>query len=211
MFIRRASCQGFTLLELMVALALGSAVMASLGALFVQLERSTGHQQRQLQLHQQTQAILSAISQELGRAGYQRDTGHAATFLHSQRSVEVAPNGDELGMIYQLPQTQSSQDYVHLVYRYQASSQQLLLCEHLSSIPLAFSDVRRSTRSSPCYRVLDAERYEMTDWQVTTQIYRSQAGAVIQQVGLTLTIKEASERRSDTQSLTRLVINGGQG
>ncbi|MFC3023088.1 type II secretion system protein J [Vibrio zhugei] len=212
MLIRSVNCHGFTLLELMIALALGSMVIGSLGAFFVQLERSTQSQQRQLQLHQQTQSILTTISQELGRAGYQRHTGGVATFLGSQRSVKVSSQGDELGIVYQLPNSQSSPDYVHLVYRYQASDQQLVLCDHLASSRLSFRDVRRSTRSTPCYQVVDTQQYRITHWQVTSQLYRSAVGSVIQQVAIETTLQESGDDgRTESQRMTRLVINGGNG
>ncbi|SJL82643.1 prepilin-type N-terminal cleavage/methylation domain-containing protein [Vibrio palustris] len=210
MFIHRVNQQGFSLLELLVALTLGSAIIGSLSRLFVQLERSVQQQQQAQQLHQQTAAIVESIALELRRAGYHRHQGLIATFAGETLSVVTSQHGSALGIIYQLPPSQDTAEYLHMVYRYQASEQQLLLCESLSISPATMAKVMRSTRSEPCYQVVDPLQYRVTAWFADNTTFVLESGALVQEVSVSVTLQsQMSDIPTDTQQITRMVLNGG--
>lgn len=65
---RRAS--GFSLVELMVSLAVGLVVLAGITAMFAHNVKASGDTLKMARLHQELQAIMSLMTRDLRRAGY---------------------------------------------------------------------------------------------------------------------------------------------
>ena len=92
--------RGFTLVELMVGMAMGLAVVVlALGLLGVQLH-DTRRQLTDLRLAHDLQTIAELISRDLARAGHGMPTGAAAAASSPDPVIELPPDGSSVSFDY---------------------------------------------------------------------------------------------------------------
>ena len=141
--------QGFTLVELMITLAVSSALVAGLGQILLQSKRSYQVQQGLSYIMEDGRYILEAITRETRRIGYLRNSqakendpatpnavGDAATLFFSDDNVldsSVNLNaGQSIGGNYYIVGSDGTYDVNHLIFRYQINDDSELTDEHMS-------------------------------------------------------------------------------
>ncbi|MBF8998988.1 prepilin-type N-terminal cleavage/methylation domain-containing protein [Vibrio nitrifigilis] len=169
MVILVAKSQGFSLLEILVALALSSLALTSLSAYFLQTHHSLLTLQQPLVLQQHVEQSLHSLTIDLHRAGYNSQEGKAATFTDVTHVVAVSNDHRSFGVVYFQPDEVTTAAYFHVVYRYDPENQNLLVCERESAILLSFSEVVQSTRTAPCYQIFDGSYIKLKDFVVDSQ------------------------------------------
>ncbi|MDH4318082.1 MAG: prepilin-type N-terminal cleavage/methylation domain-containing protein [Desulfobulbaceae bacterium] len=85
--MRKLSTQGFTLIEIMIALALSGVVMVTMFTAFRSQERSYNSQEEIVDLQQTLRAGLSIMADDLRMAGYDPDGQYNVGFKRAEKDV----------------------------------------------------------------------------------------------------------------------------
>lgn len=96
---------GFTLTEMMIALAIGLIVLLAVSTLFVNFTTSASHERQQAALRAMMDSAMSSMAMSLRRAGY---AGEADPVPYAR--IFIGQNGHCLRFAYASPPGESAQD-----------------------------------------------------------------------------------------------------
>jgi type IV pilus assembly protein PilW len=158
--------KGFTLIELVIALSLGSLVILALSILLLQTTSSAHKAYQEVRLQTQLSQFRKLIVGEIRRSGYQINRESSTHFSGEESLVYVSQNKTILGVVYQV-EASGAQAFRNVVLIYSVSEKMLRLCEKYSASPLTTEDALISTRSAPCYAMFDPRQFSVVDFKVT--------------------------------------------
>jgi type IV pilus assembly protein PilW len=112
---------GFTLIELMIALALGMIVMASVATTFTTQTRAYSAQEQINQMEQNARGALDIMSREIKMAGYKPNGGSVTgvvSYTSTSLTIQADLNAD--GAI-----STSASDYEQIAYAYDSTNKKI--------------------------------------------------------------------------------------
>jgi type IV pilus assembly protein PilW len=112
---------GFTLIELMIALALGMIVMASVATTFTTQTRAYSAQEQINQMEQNARGALDIMSREIKMAGYKPNGGSVTgvvSYTSTSLTIQADLNAD--GAI-----STSASDYEQIAYAYDTTNKKI--------------------------------------------------------------------------------------
>lgn len=110
--------RGFTLIELMIAMAIGMIVFASVAATFTSQTRAYSAQEQINQMEQNARGALDIMSREIKMAGYKPNGGSVSGVLsYSSTSLTIQADLNADGAI-----STNAADYEQISYTYDSSS-----------------------------------------------------------------------------------------
>jgi len=112
---------GFTLVEMMVALAIGMVVIASVAGTFRAQTRQNKAEEEISQLHQNVRGALDIISRELMQAGYKASGGSVTGVTYSTTQLLIQADLDGNGAI----DNTSNSTTEYIIYAYDSTNQQI--------------------------------------------------------------------------------------
>jgi type IV pilus assembly protein PilW len=149
-----ASAAGFTLIELMIAMAIGMIVFASVATTFISQTRAYSAQEQINQMEQNARGALDIMSREIKMAGYKPNGGSVTgvvSYTSSSLTIQADLNGD--GSI-----STSGSDNEQITYTYDSTNKQIrrqigsaaaaTLAENLSSFAFTYYQASGTTLAS---------------------------------------------------------------
>ena len=97
---------GFTLVELLIAMAIGLIVLASISSTFVSQSKTYNLEEQKTQMIQTARGAMAVISREVRMAGYHRDP----TFANILQTTDSSTTATYVGMLYDTTQLQIKAD-----------------------------------------------------------------------------------------------------
>jgi type IV pilus assembly protein PilW len=98
--------QGFTLVELLIAMALGLIVLASLSSAFVSQQKTYSVEEQNTEMIQTARGAMSVISREVKMVGYHWDP----TFASTLQTTDSSETATYVGMLYDTTQLEIKAD-----------------------------------------------------------------------------------------------------
>jgi type IV pilus assembly protein PilW len=113
--------RGFTLIELIIAMAIGLIVFASVAATFTSQTRAYTAQEQINQMEQNARGALDIMSREIKMAGYKPNGGTVSGVVsYSSTSLTIQADLDADGAI-----SMDADDYEQISYTYDSASQRI--------------------------------------------------------------------------------------
>ena len=118
---RRGLSRGYTLIELMVAIAIGMIVMASVATSFTTQTRTYSAQEQINQMEQNARGALDIMSREIKMAGYNPNGGSVSgvvSYSSTNLTIQADLNGDGVVSL-------SGSDYEQITYSYESGNKRI--------------------------------------------------------------------------------------
>lgn len=174
-FGRSRNCQnGLTLLELVLALSLGSLIILGASQVLLSVVTASSAVQRRILVEEKLLELQLLLSKELRRAGYHSRPNQAATFSDQNSLVYVNAAHNDVGLVYQV-KSSGAEAFRNLYFDYSPSGKQLKLCDKYSATPLSTTQAATSTTGSSCYSLFDSNQFRLTHFQVELRSVASAA------------------------------------
>ena len=113
------SAQGSTLVEMMVASAIGVIVIGTIGSVFITNQRLSSEKSLELLLSQNLFSTTQMMKEEIWRAGYNADAGQSLKLSGASNTIytqQVSADEAYLGFVYL--QNSASSAYRNIVYQF---------------------------------------------------------------------------------------------
>jgi len=145
---------GFTLVEMMVAIAIGMIVIASVAGTFSAQTRQNKAEEEISQMHQNVRGALDMISRELMQAGYRAPGGAVTGVTYSTTQLLLQADIDGNGSV---DTGTSSLEYI--IYAYNSSNKQItrqlgssgtpeIVADNITQFDFAFKDAAGATTTT---------------------------------------------------------------
>lgn len=147
--MRRAACYkeaGFTLIEMLVAIAIGMIVIASVAGTFSAQTRQNKAEEEISQLHQNVRGAMDLIGHDLMQAGYKTPGGSVTGVTYSSTQLLLQADIDGNGSV-----DTGSSSLEYIVYAYDSSTNQItrklgssgtaqLVADNITQFDFAYKD-----------------------------------------------------------------------
>ncbi|EHK9126634.1 pilus assembly protein PilW [Vibrio parahaemolyticus] len=202
--------KGASLVEFMIASALGLISLATVGSIYVSGQRVIMERSKELMLLQNSESVVQMLKSDIQRAGFDGNDGHSIKISGSANTIYTLDDVDRglIAYAYYIGVSGSAPLYKNVAYEQRVNTpESLFVCEKKQITIWDVNDVVNLAGTGSCNTLFDKKVIHVNRFDLTSELLEStDAKSALVTVTLGTELKDATDIRTQ-QSFTTMQRN----
>ncbi|MCX8881656.1 pilus assembly protein PilW [Vibrio parahaemolyticus] len=202
--------KGASLVEFMIASALGLISLATVGSIYVSGQRVIMERSKELMLLQNSESVVQMLKSDIQRAGFDGNDGHSIKISGSANTIYTLDDVDRglIAYAYNIGVSGSAPLYKNVAYEQRVNTpESLFVCEKKQITIWDVNDVVNLAGTGSCNTLFDKKVIHVNRFDLTSELLEStDAKSALVTITLGTELKDATDIRTQ-QSFTTMQRN----
>lgn len=202
--------KGASLVEFMIASALGLISLATVGSIYVSGQRVIMERSKELMLLQSSESVVQMLKSDIQRAGFDGNDGHSIKISGSANTIYTLDDVDRglIAYAYYIGVSGSAPLYKNVAYEQRVNtSESLFVCEKKQITIWDVNDVVNLAGTGSCNTLFDKKVIHVNRFDLASELLEStDAKSALVTITLGTELKDATDIRTQ-QSFTAMQRN----
>lgn len=202
--------KGASLVEFMIASALGLISLATVGSIYVSGQRVIMERSKELMLLQNSESVLQMLKSDIQRAGFDGNDGHSIKISGSANTIYTLDDVDRglIAYAYYIGVSGSAPLYKNVAYEQRVNTpESLFVCEKKQITIWDVNDVVNLAGTGSCNTLFDKKVIHVNRFDLASELLEStDAKSALVTITLGTELKDATDIRTQ-QSFTTMQRN----
>ncbi|EJG1162690.1 pilus assembly protein PilW [Vibrio parahaemolyticus] len=202
--------KGASLVEFMIASALGLISLATVGSIYVSGQRVIMERSKELMLLQNSESVVQMLKSDIQRAGFDGNDGHSIKISGSANTIYTLDDVDRglIAYAYYIGVSGSAPLYKNVAYEQRVNTpESLFVCEKKQITIWDVNDVVNLAGTGPCNTLFDKKVIHVNRFDLASELLEStDAKSALVTITLGTELKDATDIRTQ-QSFTTMQRN----
>ncbi|EJI1396467.1 PilW family protein [Vibrio parahaemolyticus] len=202
--------KGASLVELMIASALGLISLATVGSIYVSGQRVIMERSKELMLLQNSESVVQMLKSDMQRAGFDGNDGHSIKISGSANTIYTLDDVDRglIAYAYYIGVSGSAPLYKNVAYEQRVNTpESLFVCEKKQITIWDVNDVVNLAGTGSCNTLFDKKVIHVNRFDLASELLEStDAKSALVTITLGTELKDATDIRTQ-QSFTAMQRN----
>ncbi|EHR0802307.1 PilW family protein [Vibrio parahaemolyticus] len=202
--------KGASLVEFMIASALGLISLATVGAIYVSGQRVIMERSKELMLLQNSESVVQMLKSDIQRAGFDGNDGHSIKISGSANTIYTLDDVDRglIAYAYYIGVSGSAPLYKNVAYEQRVNTpESLFVCEKKQITIWDVNDVVNLAGTGSCNTLFDKKVIHVNRFDLASELLEStDAKSALVTITLGTELKDATDIRTQ-QSFTAMQRN----
>ncbi|WP_152643565.1 PilW family protein, partial [Vibrio parahaemolyticus] len=201
---------GASLVEFMIASALGLISLATVGSIYVSGQRVIMERSKELMLLQNSESVVQMLKSDIQRAGFDGNDGHSIKISGSANTIYTLDDVDRglIAYAYYIGVSGSAPLYKNVAYEQRVNTpESLFVCEKKQITIWDVNDVVNLAGTGSCNTLFDKKVIHVNRFDLASELLEStDAKSALVTITLGTELKDATDIRTQ-QSFTAMQRN----
>ncbi|EGQ8806454.1 PilW family protein [Vibrio parahaemolyticus] len=202
--------KGASLVEFMIASALGFISLATVGSIYVSGQRVIMERSKELMLLQNSESVVQMLKSDIQRAGFDGNDGHSIKISGSANTIYTLDDVDRglIAYAYYIGVSGSAPLYKNVAYEQRVNTpESLFVCEKKQITIWDVNDVVNLAGTGSCNTLFDKKVIHVNRFDLASELLEStDAKSALVTITLGTELKDATDIRTQ-QSFTAMQRN----
>ncbi|HHK8502115.1 TPA: PilW family protein [Vibrio parahaemolyticus] len=202
--------KGASLVEFMIASALGLISLATVGSIYVSGQRVIMERSKELMLLQNSESVVQMLKSDIQRAGFDGNDGHSIKISGSANTIYTLDDVDRglIAYAYYIGVSGSAPLYKNVAYEQRVNTpESLFVCEKKQITIWDVNDVVNLAGTGSCNTLFDKKVIHVNRFDLVSELLEStDAKSALVTITLGTELKDATDIRTQ-QSFTTMQRN----
>ncbi|AOV90773.1 PilW family protein [Vibrio parahaemolyticus] len=202
--------KGASLVEFMIASALGLISLATVGSIYVSGQRVIMERSKELMLLQNSESVVQMLKSDIQRAGFDGNDGHSIKISGSANTIYTLDDVDRglIAYAYYIGVSGSAPLYKNVAYEQRVNTpESLFVCEKKQITIWDVNDVVNLAGTGSCNTLFDKKVIHVNRFDLASELLEStDAKSALVTITLGTELKDATDIRTQ-QSFTAMQRN----
>ncbi len=202
--------KGASLVEFMIASALGLISLATVGSIYVSGQRVIMERSKELMLLQNSESVVQMLKSDIQRAGFDGNDGHSIKISGSANTIYTLDDVDRglIAYAYYIGVSGSAPLYKNVAYEQRVNTpESLFVCEKKQITIWDVNDVVNLAGTGSCNTLFDKKVIHVNRFDLASELLEStDAKSALVTITLGIELKDATDIRTQ-QSFTTMQRN----
>ncbi len=202
--------KGASLVEFMIASALGLISLATVGSIYVSGQRVIMERSKELMLLQNSESVVQMLKSDIQRAGFDGNDGHSIKISGSANTIYTLDDVDRglIAYAYYIGVSGSAPLYKNVAYEQRVNTpESLFVCEKKQITIWDVNDVVNLAGTGSCNTLFDKKVIHVNRFDLASELIEStDAKSALVTITLGTELKDATDIRTQ-QSFTAMQRN----
>ncbi|ELA7137135.1 PilW family protein [Vibrio parahaemolyticus] len=202
--------KGASLVEFMIASALGLISLATVGSIYVSGQRVIMERSKELMLLQNSESVVQMLKSDMQRAGFDGNDGHSIKISGSANTIYTLDDVDRglIAYAYYIGVSGSAPLYKNVAYEQRVNTpESLFVCEKKQITIWDVNDVVNLAGTGSCNTLFDKKVIHVNRFDLASELLEStDAKSALVTITLGTELKDATDIRTQ-QSFTAMQRN----
>ncbi|EHK0751718.1 pilus assembly protein PilW [Vibrio parahaemolyticus] len=202
--------KGASLVEFMIASALGLISLATVGSIYVSGQRVIMERSKELMLLQNSESVVQMLKSDIQRAGFDGNDGHSIKLSGSANTIYTLDDVDRglIAYAYYIGVSGSAPLYKNVAYEQRVNTpESLFVCEKKQITIWDVNDVVNLAGTGSCNTLFDKKVIHVNRFDLASELLEStDAKSALVTITLGTELKDATDIRTQ-QSFTAMQRN----
>ncbi|EGR2713687.1 pilus assembly protein PilW [Vibrio parahaemolyticus] len=202
--------KGASLVEFMIASALGLISLATVGSIYVSGQRVIMERSKELMLLQNSESVVQMLKSDIQRAGFDGNDGHSIKISGSANTIYTLDDVDRglIAYAYYIGVSASAPLYKNVAYEQRVNTpESLFVCEKKQITIWDVNDVVNLAGTGSCNTLFDKKVIHVNRFDLASELLEStDAKSALVTITLGTELKDATDIRTQ-QSFTTMQRN----
>ncbi|EGR1749965.1 TPA: PilW family protein [Vibrio parahaemolyticus] len=202
--------KGASLVEFMIASALGLISLATVGSIYVSGQRVIMERSKELMLLQNSESVVQMLKSDIQRAGFDGNDGHSIKISGSANTIYTLDDVDRglIAYAYYIGVSGSAPLYKNVAYEQRVNTpESLFVCEKKQITIWDVNDVVNLAGTGSCNTLFDKKVIHVNRFDLASELLEStDAKSALVAITLGTELKDATDIRTQ-QSFTTMQRN----
>ncbi|CAI2309901.1 Type IV fimbrial biogenesis protein PilW [Vibrio parahaemolyticus] len=202
--------KGASLVEFMIASALGLISLATVGSIYVSGQRVIMERSKELMLLQNSESVVQILKSDIQRAGFDGNDGHSIKISGSANTIYTLDDVDRglIAYAYYIGVSGSAPLYKNVAYEQRVNTpESLFVCEKKQITIWDVNDVVNLAGTGSCNTLFDKKVIHVNRFDLASELLEStDAKSALVTITLGTELKDATDIRTQ-QSFTAMQRN----
>ncbi|EGQ9062330.1 PilW family protein [Vibrio parahaemolyticus] len=202
--------KGASLVEFMIASALGLISLATVGSIYVSGQRVIMERSKELMLLQNSESVVQMLKSDIQRAGFDGNDGHSIKISGSANTIYTLDDVDRglIAYAYYIGVSGSAPLYKNVAYEQRVNTpESLFVCEKKQITIWNVNDVVNLAGTGSCNTLFDKKVIHVNRFDLASELLEStDAKSALVTITLGTELKDATDIRTQ-QSFTAMQRN----
>ncbi|HCE1838956.1 PilW family protein [Vibrio parahaemolyticus] len=202
--------KGASLVEFMIASALGLISLATVGSIYVSGQRVIMERSKELMLLQNSESVVQMLKSDIQRAGFDGNDGHSIKISGSANTIYTLDDVDRglIAYAYYIGVSGSAPLYKNVAYEQRVNTpESLFVCEKKQITIWDVNDVVNLAGTGSCNTLFDKKVIHVNRFNLASELLEStDAKSALVTITLGTELKDATDIRTQ-QSFTAMQRN----
>lgn len=202
--------KGASLVEFMIASALGLISLATVGSIYVSGQRVIMERSKELMLLQNSESVVQMLKSDIQRAGFDGNDGHSIKISGSANTIYTLDDVDRglIAYAYYIGVSGSAPLYKNVAYEQRVNTpESLFVCEKKQLTIWDVNDVVNLAGTGSCNTLFDKKVIHVNRFDLASELLEStDAKSALVTITLGTELKDATDIRTQ-QSFTTMQRN----
>ncbi|EGQ8116748.1 pilus assembly protein PilW [Vibrio parahaemolyticus] len=202
--------KGASLVEFMIASALGLVSLATVGSIYVSGQRVIMERSKELMLLQNSESVVQMLKSDIQRAGFDGNDGHSIKISGSANTIYTLDDVDRglIAYAYYIGVSGSAPLYKNVAYEQRVNTpESLFVCEKKQITIWDVNDVVNLAGTGSCNTLFDKKVIHVNRFDLASELLEStDAKSALVTITLGTELKDATDIRTQ-QSFTAMQRN----
>ncbi|ANZ09216.1 pilus assembly protein PilW [Vibrio parahaemolyticus] len=202
--------KGASLVEFMIASALGLISLATVGSIYVSGQRVIMERSKELMLLQNSESVVQMLKSDIQRAGFDGNDGHSIKISGSANTIYTLDDVDRglIAYAYYIGVSGSAPLYKNVAYEQRVNTpESLFVCEKKQITIWDVNDVVNLAGTGSCNTLFDKKVIHVNRFDLASELLEStDAKSALMTITLGTELKDATDIRTQ-QSFTAMQRN----
>ncbi|MCX8947357.1 PilW family protein [Vibrio parahaemolyticus] len=202
--------KGASLVEFMIASALGLISLATVGSIYVSGQRVIMERSKELMLLQNSESVVQMLKSDIQRAGFDGNYGHSIKISGSDNTIYTIDDVDRglIAYAYYIGVSGSAPLYKNVAYEQRVNTpESLFVCEKKQITIWDVNDVVNLAGTGSCNTLFDKKVIHVNRFDLASELLEStDAKSALVTITLGTELKDATDIRTQ-QSFTTMQRN----
>ncbi|HCM1314226.1 PilW family protein [Vibrio parahaemolyticus] len=202
--------KGASLVEFMIASALGLISLATVGSIYVSGQRVIMERSKELMLLQNSESVVQMLKSDMQRAGFDGNDGHSIKISGSANTIYTLDDVDRglIAYAYYIGVSGSAPLYKNVAYEQRVNTpESLFVCEKKQITIWDVNDVVNLAGTGSCNTLFDKKVIHVNRFDLASELLEStDAKSALVTITLGTELKDATDIRTQ-QSFTTMQRN----
>ncbi|MFW9738129.1 pilus assembly protein PilW [Vibrio parahaemolyticus] len=202
--------KGASLVEFMIASALGFISLATVGSIYVSGQRVIMERSKELMLLQNSESVVQMLKSDIQRAGFDGNDGHSIKISGSANTIYTLDDVDRglIAYAYYIGVSGSAPLYKNVAYEQRVNTpESLFVCEKKQITIWDVNDVVNLAGTGSCNTLFDKKVIHVNRFDLASELLEStDAKSALVTIKLGTELKDATDIRTQ-QSFTAMQRN----
>ncbi|EJL3958070.1 pilus assembly protein PilW [Vibrio parahaemolyticus] len=202
--------KGASLVEFMIASALGLISLATVGSIYVSGQRVIMERSKELMLLQNSESVVQMLKSDIQRAGFDGNDGHSIKISGSANTIYTLDDVDRglIAYAYYIGVSGSAPLYKNVAYEQRVNTpESLFVCEKKQITIWDVNDVVNLAGTGSCNTLFDKKVIHVNRFDLASELLEStDAKSALVTITLGAELKDATDIRTQ-QSFTAMQRN----